>query len=53
MKVPCVHDACSMLVKKSELADHLSNECRFRQQKCQRCDEFVAYCEMKVLYAID
>ena len=48
-----MHDACSKLVKKSELADHLVNECRFRLQKCHLCGEFVAHCEIKVLYAID
>lgn len=53
MEVPCVHDACSKLVKKSELADHLENECRVRLQECQRCGELVTLCEMKVLYTID
>ena len=48
-----MHTTCSMQVKKSELADHFSKECRVRLQQCQFCDESVAYCEMKVLYAID
>ncbi|PFX14199.1 TNF receptor-associated factor 2 [Stylophora pistillata] len=47
LSVPCVYDACGVMVKRADLADHLKKECRFRQEKCLVCDEDVDHCRMK------
>ena len=48
LKIPCVHPDCGMLVKKSDLASHLKNECMFRLEKCTLCQRQMALSRIKV-----
>ena len=37
LKVPCPHQICGIMVKKSDLAEHLQSECVCRSVKCSYC----------------
>ncbi|CAH3037666.1 unnamed protein product, partial [Pocillopora meandrina] len=50
--LPCVYDACHVLVRRGELAEHLEKNCIFRPEKCQFCDEVFDYCRMKLHYLL-
>ena len=45
-----MYDACGLLVKRGELADHLKVDCICRPEKCRICNESVNRNMMKVLY---
>ena len=49
MKVPCVYPVCGMLVKRCDLAHHLTTECRCRQAKCRFCNAEIRCNSMKVI----
>ena len=44
-----MYDACGLLVKRGELADHLKVACICRPEKCRICDKSVNHNMMKVL----
>ena len=47
-EIPCVYEACGLILKRGDLCDHLRRECRFRLEKCRFCDKEVSNNAMKV-----
>jgi len=48
LKIPCIHPECDILVKKSELHDHLEKTCKCRQESCGFCKQQINLNKMKL-----
>ncbi|XP_019371961.1 PREDICTED: TNF receptor-associated factor 5 isoform X1 [Gavialis gangeticus] len=45
--VQCTNDGCHDQVLRKDLKDHLSLQCRFREEKCQYCNNYVVSINLK------
>ena len=47
-EISCVHPQCKMNFKRSHLAEHLQNQCEYRNVKCNYCGKDVTFASIKV-----
>ena len=46
-QIKCTNPNCKMSFKRSRLAEHLKNQCEYRNVKCDYCGKDVTFASMK------
>ncbi|XP_068024856.1 TNF receptor-associated factor 5 isoform X4 [Melanerpes formicivorus] len=46
-RVQCTNDGCGEQILRKDLKEHLSQHCQFREERCQYCDKYVVFINIK------
>ncbi|XP_068024857.1 TNF receptor-associated factor 5 isoform X5 [Melanerpes formicivorus] len=47
-RVQCTNDGCGEQILRKDLKEHLSQHCQFREERCQYCDKYVVFINIKI-----